>query len=61
EYDWTYSFDDNKLKEIAEDNISFSQETTDYLMKYGFTIYDTSADRERVLDKIVEDIKREAI
>jgi len=61
EYDWTYSFDDNKLKEIAEDNISFSQETTDYLMKYGFTIYDTSKDRERVLDRIVEDIKREVI
>lgn len=30
---------------------------TDYLMKYGFTIYDTSGDREQVFCKIIEDIK----
>lgn len=28
-----------------------------HLVKYGFTIYDTSKDRERILDQIVEDIK----
>ena len=59
EDDWTYGFSDDALREIAEDEISFSRFMTDYLLEYGFAIYDTSADRERVLDQIVEDIKSE--
>ena len=57
EYDWTYGFDDSDLRAIAEDNIVFSRYMTDYLAKYGFTIYDTSTEREQVLNHIVEDIK----
>jgi len=57
EADWTYGFDDDGLREIAEDAISFSRHMTDYLAKYGFTIYDTSTEREQVLRQIVEDIK----
>jgi len=30
---------------------------TDHLLKYGFTIYDTSNDLDQVLDSIVNDIK----
>jgi hypothetical protein len=30
---------------------------TEHLTKYGFTIYDTSAERERVFEKIIEDVK----
>ena len=58
EDDWTYGFDDDELKEYAsQDAIPFSRSMTDHLEKYGFTIYDTSMEREQVLDKIVEDIK----
>ena len=34
---------------------------TDHLVKYGFTIYDTSTEREQVLDQIVKDIKLELV
>lgn len=34
---------------------------TDHLVKYGFTIYDTSKERERVLNQIVEDIKSKLV
>ena len=57
ESDWTYGFSDDDLREISEDVISFSQFMTDHLTKYGFTIYDTSNDRDQVLDSIVNDIK----
>lgn len=57
EDDWTYNFDDSDLIEISKDALSFSRSMFDHLMKYGFTIYDTSTKREQVLDKIVDDIK----
>lgn len=57
EDDWTYSLDDDDLREIGEDAIPFSRSMTDHLIKYGFTIYDTSKNREQVFDKILEDIK----
>jgi hypothetical protein len=57
ENDWTYEFSDDDLREISEDVISYSRFMTDHLMKYGFAIYDTSNDREQVLDQILEYIK----
>ena len=60
-HDWTYGFDDDALREIAKDNISYSQSITQDLTKYGFTIYDTSIDRELVLDRIVEDVKSQLL
>lgn len=58
EDEWTYGMDDNELKElISQDFIPSNQFMTDYLLKYGFTIYDTSKEREQVFDKIIEDIK----
>jgi hypothetical protein len=57
EDDWTYSLDDDDLKEISQEAVSYSRDMTDYLMKYGFTIYDTSTEREQVLEQIIEDIK----
>ncbi|MEA4889213.1 MAG: hypothetical protein VB070_07090 [Clostridiaceae bacterium] len=57
EDDWTYNFNDDDLREISEDALSFSRSMTDHLVKYGFTIYDTSTEREQVLNQIVEDIK----
>jgi len=57
EDDWTYGFYDSELRKISEDAIIMNQEMTDNLTKYGFTIYDTSIEREKVFDKIIEDIK----
>ena len=59
--DWTYNFNDDELREISEDAILFSQAMSDHLVKYGFTMYDTSMEREQVLDQIVEDIKSKSV
>ncbi|MCL2198063.1 MAG: hypothetical protein FWB80_03990 [Defluviitaleaceae bacterium] len=56
-HDWTRGFDDNGLREIAEDCISLSQYMTEYLPKYGFTMYDTSTEREKIFAKIIEELK----
>jgi hypothetical protein len=61
EDDWTYSFDDDDLREVSQEAIQFSRSMTDHLVKYGFTIYDTSTEREQVFDKIVEDIKSKLV
>ncbi len=62
EDDWTYGFDDDELREYAsQEAIPFSRSMTDYLMEYGFTIYDTSTEREQVLKQIVEDIKSKLV
>ena len=55
--DWTYNFSEDELREYAaQDAIPFNRVMTEYLTKYGFTIYDTSTERESVFDKIIEDI-----
>lgn len=60
EDDWTYGFDDDELRTYAnQDAIPFSRTMTDHLLEYGFTIYDTSVERESVFDQIVEEIKAE--
>lgn len=61
EDDWTYRLDDDDLREVSQEAILFSRSMTDHLMKYGFTIYDTSTEREKVLDKIVDDIKSKLV
>jgi hypothetical protein len=61
EDDWTYALDDNDLRDVCGDAVSFSRFMTAHLAKRGFTIYDTSAQRERVFDQIVEDIKSSPI
>jgi hypothetical protein len=57
EDDWTYSLDDNYLMELCEIFVSHNQEMLACFKKYGFTIYDTSGEREQVFDKIIRDIK----
>lgn len=61
EDDWTYSLDDDDLREVSQEAIPFSCSMTEHLVKYGFTIYDTSTEREQVFDKIVEDIKSKLV
>jgi len=58
ENDWTYGFSDDDLREISEDLMELGKYMTGHLTEHGFTIYDTSANRERVFDQILEDIKR---
>ena len=58
EDDWTYEWSEEELREYAVSRaIPLNQEMTELLMKYGFTLYDTSIEREQVFDKIIEDIK----
>lgn len=57
EDEWTYSFDDDELREFSQMSVLFNREMTDYLTNYGFTIYDTSTEREQVFNEILEDIK----
>lgn len=59
EDDWTYNLSEDELREyVTQDAIPFNRVMTEYLTKYGFTIYDTSTDRESMFDMIVEDIIR---
>lgn len=58
--DWTHGFDDDDLKKIAEDNISFSKYSTEYLPKFGFSLYDTSMKRESIFNEIINDIKKQS-
>ena len=58
EDDWTYHWSDEDLRDYAVGRVvPFNREWNDILMKYGFTIYDTSTEREQIFDKIIEDIK----
>jgi len=57
EDDWTYSFNDDELREFSEMSVTDNREAADYLRKYGFTVYNTSTEREQVFEKIIEDIK----
>jgi hypothetical protein len=61
EDDWTYGFNNDELREVIQEDILSHRSMTDHLVKYGFTIYDTSTEREKVFDKIVEDIKSKLV
>ena len=54
--DWTYGLNDDELREFSAMSVAWNQEMAEYLLKYGFTIYDTSSEREQVFDKVVDDI-----
>ncbi len=59
EDDWTYQFSEDELKEyVIQDAIPFNRAMAEKLKKYGFTIYDTSTERERVFDEIIETIEK---
>ena len=58
EDDWTYGFNEDELREyVSQDLIPFNRTMTEHLMKYGFSIYDTSVEREKVFGKIINEIK----
>jgi len=54
--DWTYGFNDDDLKWLSQEMVKENRFMSDYLTQFGFTIYDTSTERERVFDRIIEDI-----
>jgi len=58
EEEWTHSVDDDNLMAYCEFLVLNSREMFNNFLKYGFTIYDTSIEREQVFDKIIEDIKK---
>lgn len=57
EDDWTFALEDKDLKAVSQEAVLFSQSMTYQLMQYGFTIYDTSDQREEVFNQILEEIK----
>lgn len=57
EKDWTYSLSDEELKAVAEDAVEFNAEMYEKLTKHGFTIYDTSEDREKIFEEILGGIR----
>jgi len=59
--EWTYDYEDDELMGFCNLLVEHNQEMYDYFMKYGFTIYDTSTEREQVFDRIVKDIKSEFV
>ena len=61
EDDWTYDLDNDDLMWVAQAAVPSSRSMTDILIKYGFTIYDTSTERGQVFDKIIEDIKSKLV
>lgn len=61
ENDWTCSMNDDDLRYISEESVSFSRVMTAHLTKHSLTIFDASFNRERVLAQILKDIKSETI
>ena len=59
--DWTYGFSDADLRDVAEDAVRFDSAMSAHLLRHGFTMYDTSADRERVLARIVEEVRAQGV
>ena len=59
EKDWTYSLSDDELKGVAEDLVEYNKELYDKLLKYGFSIYETSEDREGIFGEIINSVRCE--
>jgi hypothetical protein len=57
EDDWTYNLSDEELEAVAEDAVVFNEEMYRQLSEHGFTIYDTSKDRDDIFDGIIESIR----
>ena len=57
EDDWTYSLSDDELKNVSEEAVSYNEEMYEKLTEYGFDIYDTSKERDKVFAEILERVK----
>ena len=57
EDDWTYSLSDDELKNVSEEAVSYNEEMYEKLTEYGFDIYDTSKDRDKVFAEILERVR----
>lgn len=57
EDDWTYNLSDEELEAVAEDAVTFNEEMYRQLSEHGFTVYDTSKNREDIFDKIIDSIR----
>jgi hypothetical protein len=55
--DWTYGFTDGELTDYAvNDAVPSGRAMTAHLLEYGFTVYDTSTEREKVFTRIITDV-----
>ena len=58
--DWTYRLNDSELRAVAEDAVSFNADMYKQLSSHGFDVYDTSTDREKVFDGIIEQLIKQS-
>lgn len=56
ENDWTYKLGDDELRAVAEDLAAYNQEMYTKLTANGFTVYDTSRNREKVFEEIIRSV-----
>jgi len=61
EDEWTYDFSDEALLALCEDMVLHSQEMYNSMIKHGFTIYDTTTERETVFEEIIKDINLRSV
>lgn len=59
EDDWTFGLSDDELRSVACDAVSYNKEMLELLTRYDFDIYDTSEDREKIMEQILADISRD--
>ena len=56
EHYWTNKISDEELKKETYDNIEFSKYLEEECKKYNIRYYDTSVDRDKVFNEIINDI-----
>jgi hypothetical protein len=56
--DWTYSHPDDETKAMCNDYPALTQAYSELFVEYGFLVYDTSGDREKVFKKIIDDVRQ---
>ncbi|MBP5492338.1 MAG: hypothetical protein J6Y08_05790 [Clostridiales bacterium] len=56
ESDWTFNLNDDELRAVAEDAVSFNQSMYEKLTSHGFDVYDTSENRDAILDEILKTV-----
>ena len=57
EEDWTYELSDDELRNHCDENVGIDSEFYETWKELGFLRYDVAEGREKVFDKITEDLK----
>lgn len=58
DHDWTYNKTEKELIDLARGEIYYSQEVKKVCKKYKIPFYNTAFDRDKTIETIIEDIKK---